>query len=67
MTQKEKAIRKNVVEGDTAFADVCDHLEATSTDEGNWKAIAEYATAQTLLKMDLSALAPGAGAPQPPS
>ena len=64
---KEKGLRKNLVEGDIAFAQVCDHLEAISSDEGNQKAIADYVKAQAPVKMDLSALAPGAGAPQPPS
>ena len=31
---KEKAQRKNLVEGDTPFAQVCDHLEAISSEEG---------------------------------
>ena len=63
---KEKELRKNLVESDTAFSLVCDHLEAISSDESNRKAIAEYAKAQGPMKMDLSALAPqGAGAHQP--
>ena len=29
---KEKGLRKNLIEGDTPFAQVCDHLEAISTE-----------------------------------
>ena len=65
---KEKGLRKNLIEGDTPFAKVCDHLEAISSEEGNRQAIAAHAKAQALVKMDLSALAPpGASAPHPPA
>ena len=59
---KEKSLRKNLVEGDTSFELVCDHLEAICSEEGNRQAIAAYAKAQAPVKMDIGALAPGAGA-----
>ena len=37
---KEKGLRKKLVEGDIAFAQVCDHLEAISSEECNRQAIA---------------------------
>ena len=49
---KEKGLRKNLIEGDKPFAQVCDHLEAISTEEGNRQAIAAYAKQQAPVKMD---------------
>ena len=58
-----KAERKNLIEGKTPFSEVCDFLDQISSDEGNRKAIADYAKTQAPVKMDLSALeraSPGA-------
>ena len=62
-----KAERKGLVEGTTPFSEVCDFLDQISSDEGNRRAIAEYAKTQAPVKMDLSALErapPGAASPE---
>ena len=63
---KEKALRKNLAEGEAEFSVVCDHLEAISSEQGNRDAIAAYAKQQAPVKMDLSQLAgPRADAESP--
>jgi len=64
-----KAERKGLVEGTTPFSEVCDFLDQISSDEGNRRAIAEYAKTQAPVKMDLSALErapPGAASAELP-
>ena len=63
---KAKAERKELVEGDSTFAEVCDFLEILTNDGEKKKAIAHYAKLQALVRMDLSALAVEVPRPRPP-
>ena len=61
---KAKAQRKELVQGDSTFAEVCDFLEVLTKDGENKKAIADYAKLQTPVRMDLSILAAAGSSPE---
>ena len=61
---KSRAEKKELVEGASTFAKVCDSLEILTNEGENRRAIAEYAKLQAPVRMDLSALQAKDGAAQ---
>ena len=61
---KAKAERKELVEGESTFAEVCDFLEMLTNEGENTKAIADCTKLQAPVRMDLCALAAGGSPPE---